>query len=507
MSAWKVATLALSVFALAGGVPAGVAHAAGTLRIGTQEDPDRLDPALGGTFGGRFIFTALCDKLVDLAPNLDFVPQLATAWSWSADGRALTLNLRHGVTFQDGEPMDAEAVKANLERYRSAPDSVRKSELKPVSAIDVVDPSTVRIVLAQPYAPLIGVLSDRAGMMASPKAFQSMGKDFFTHPVCSGPFSFTERVPQDHITLDRFPGYWNAGAIHFDRVIFRPTPDATLRLVNLRAGQLDILQDLAPSDASTVRSDPKLALTTITGLGYAALAFNLGNGPKAAGPFGRDPRVREAFEAALDRNVINQVVMGGLFVADNQTELPESQYFDKAIPVPPRDVARAKSLLAAAGVEHPTLEMIVANTPRDVQVAEVMQSMAADAGITVKITAGEANANIAAMNDGNFESAIDDWSGRADPDANISIYLACDSSQDWGKYCSPKFGDLLGQARAQTDPARRQGLYRQVVETYTADRPALFLYHNTWLFALRAGLKGFVPVPDGLIRIQGISEQ
>jgi peptide/nickel transport system substrate-binding protein len=505
MSYLKAAALALGVLTVAGGVSTGAADAAGTLRIGTQEDPDRLDPALGGTLGGRFIFTALCDKLVDLAPNLDLVPQLATSWSWSPDGRTLTMNLRHGVTFQDGEPMDANAVKANLERYRAAPDSVRKTELKPVSAIDVVDPSTVRIVLSQPYAPLIAVLSDRAGMMASPKAFERMGKDFFTHPVCSGPFSFNERVAQDHITLDRFPGYWNANAIHFDQVIFRPTPDATLRLVNLRAGQLDILQDLAPSDAGSVRNDPKLALTSITGLGYAAVGFNVGNGPKAGGPFGRDPRMREAFEAAIDRNVINQVVMGGLFVPDNQTELPQSPYFNKAIPVPPRDVARAKALLAAAGVEHPTLEMIVANTPRDMQVAEVMQSMAADAGITVKIIAGEANANIAAMNGGNFESAIDNWSGRADPDPNISIYLACDSFQDWGKYCSPKFNNLLAEARAQTDPTQRQAVYRQVVETYTTDRPALFLYHNTWLFASTAKLKGFVPVPDGLIRIQSMS--
>jgi peptide/nickel transport system substrate-binding protein len=492
-------------FGLALLLAATAAQAAGTLRIGIQEDPDRLDPALGGTLGGRFIFTALCDKLVDLAPDLGFVPQLATAWSWSADSRAFSLVLRDGVTFQDGEPMTAEAVRANLERYRTMPESVRKGELKSVSAVEVVDPHTVRLVLSQPYAPLIAVLSDRAGMMVSPKAVERLGKDFFTAPVCSGPFKFVERVALDHITLDRYPGYWNAGAIHVDRVVFRPTADTTVRLVNLQAGQLDMLQDLAPSDAAKVRADAKLRLTTETGLGYATIAFNLHNGPKAEGPFGRDARLRAALEAAIDRNVINQVVMDGLFVPDNQTELPTSPYFDTDIPVPPRDLAKARALIKESGAEHPVLEFRVPNTPRDKQVAEVVQAMAADAGIEVKVIAGEANANIDAMTRGDYEAHLNNWSGRADPDANISIYIDCDSFQDWGKYCNPKFQQALAAARAQTDLKQRQALYREVVRIYTDDRPMLPLYHTTWLFAYTAGLKGFVAVPDGLIRVQGIT--
>ena len=195
------------------------------------------------------------------------------------------------------------------------PDSVRKGELKSVSSVEVVDPHTVRLVLSQPYAPLIAVLSDRAGMMVSMKAADAMGKDFFTKPVCSGPFKFVERVAQDHITVDRYPGYWNASAIHFDQVNSARSPDATVRLVNLQAGQLDMLEELAPPDADKV-NDPKLRLTTETGLGYSAMVFNLGNGPKSKGPFGSNAKLREALEAAIDRNAINQVVMSGLFVPD-----------------------------------------------------------------------------------------------------------------------------------------------------------------------------------------------
>src|SRR5579872_1368044 len=247
---------------------ATTAHAAGTLRVGMQDDPDALDPARGGTFAGRLVFASLCDKLIELDPDLKFVPQLATAWSWSADGKALTLTLRDGVKFQDGEPFNADAVRANIERYRSAPESNRKGELRPVTGVEVIDPRTVRLVLSQPYAPLIAVLSDRAGMMGSPKTLEKLGKDFATHPVCAGPFSFVERVPQDRMVLDRFPGYWNASAIHLDRIVFRPIADSTVRLVNLQTGQLDLLEELAPSDAAKVEKDSKLKLRGVTALGY-----------------------------------------------------------------------------------------------------------------------------------------------------------------------------------------------------------------------------------------------
>ena len=101
------------------------AHACGTLRIGLNEDPDALDPARSGTFVGRLVFAAVCDKLIDTDPNNQFIPQLATSWAWSPDNLALTLTLRDGVKFQDGEPFDAEAARFNLERYRSAPESVQ----------------------------------------------------------------------------------------------------------------------------------------------------------------------------------------------------------------------------------------------------------------------------------------------------------------------------------------------------------------------------------------------
>src|SRR5580698_290266 len=184
---------------LAGPAFIGAAFAGGTLRIGLNEDPDSLDPARSGTFVGRIVFAATCDKLIDLDAQDNFVPQLATAWQWAPDNLALTLTLRDGVQFQDGEPLDAEAVRANLDRYRTAPESVRKGELGPLTGVEVIDPHTVRLHLSKPYAPLVAVLSDRAGMMLAPKAMLRLGPHIEDELPCAGPFKLTERIAQDRI--------------------------------------------------------------------------------------------------------------------------------------------------------------------------------------------------------------------------------------------------------------------------------------------------------------------
>src|SRR5262249_53738480 len=136
-----------------------------TLRVGLQDDPDMLDPHRARTYVGRIVFTALCDKLVDTTPDLQFVPRLATSWAFSDDRKALTFNVRSGVKFHDGEPFDAAAVKFNLDRARTLPDSNRRSEIASIDSVEVVDPSTVTIKLKRPDAPLLAQLSDRAGMM------------------------------------------------------------------------------------------------------------------------------------------------------------------------------------------------------------------------------------------------------------------------------------------------------------------------------------------------------
>ena len=347
----RLAAVCLGLVLLAGAAPAA------TLRIGLNEDPDALDPARSGSFVGRVVFASVCDKLIDTDAQNGFVPQLATGWTWSPDNLALTVTLRAGVKFHDGETMDADAVKANLEHYRSAPESVRKGELKPVSSVEVIDPHTVRLHLAQPYAPLVAVLADRAGMMISPKA---LGRDVTPDLPCAGPFKLVERVAQDRIVVDRFPGYWNAAAIKLDRIVYQPIPDTTVRLVNLQAGQLDMVERLGPTDVATVKKNLKLKLISQAALAYYSISINLA---AADSPL-KDPRVREAFEAAIDRTVINQVVMDGQFIPSNQFEAPGSRYWDPDHPVPARDLTKAKALLKEAGYpDGVTIKMIQTQLP------------------------------------------------------------------------------------------------------------------------------------------------
>src|SRR2546421_2237737 len=246
------------------------------LRIGLAEDPDILDPTLARTFVGRVVFAALCDKLFDLDEKLNIVPMLATGHEWAPDGKSLILKLRPGVTFHDGEKMDAAAVKYNLERHKTMPGSNRRGELALVTSVDVVDPSSVRLNLSAPFSPLLAQLADRAGMIVSPKAAQAAGDKFGAKPVCAGPFKFVERIAQDRITLERFPNYWNKGEIHFDRVVFLPIPDSTVRLANLRSGQLDFIERLAASDVPQLKSDARFKIAKITEIGYQGVTINVG---------------------------------------------------------------------------------------------------------------------------------------------------------------------------------------------------------------------------------------
>jgi peptide/nickel transport system substrate-binding protein len=248
-----------------------------TLRIGLAEDPDNLDPTTAGSYVGRIVLASLCDKLFDIDESLQVVPQLALSHTVSDDGRTVTVNLRQGVKFQDGEPFDAEAVKFTLDRHMTMQGSFRKAELAQVDSVEVVDAATVRLRLKAPFSPLIAQLTDRAGMMVSPKAVKVAGEKFVNNPVCAGPFKFAERVAQDRIVLERFADYWDKDAIHIDRVIYRPMPDATVRLANLKSGSLDLIERLLATDIANVRGDPKLKLLTRVSLGYTGLTINLAN--------------------------------------------------------------------------------------------------------------------------------------------------------------------------------------------------------------------------------------
>src|SRR6202051_2976643 len=281
------------------------AHAQTTLRIGLAEDPDILDPTLARSYVGRIVFASICDKLFDIDQKLNIVPQLALSHETSANGREVTIKLRPGVKFHDGEPFDAEAAKFSLERHLSMQGSFRKPELAAVDHVDVVDPLTIKLVLKTPFSPLIAQLTDRSGMMVSPKAAKEAGDKFGQHPVCAGPYKFVERVQQDRIVLEKFADYWHKDNVFIDRVVFLPIVDATVRLANLKSGGLDLIERVLATDIKDVRADPKLVLATAPELGYLGLVINTGH-DKNKGPLNQSEKVRQALDLSIDRGAVTQ---------------------------------------------------------------------------------------------------------------------------------------------------------------------------------------------------------
>jgi len=486
---------------------AGATGTAGAqnLRIGLAEDPDVLDPSQARTFVGRIVFAALCDKLVDISPDLQIVPQLATEWHWVDDNKGLVMTLRRGVLFHDGETLDAAAVKYSIERHLTMPESVRKSEIGAVKAVEIVDDHTVKFVLSAPFAPLLAQLSDRAGMIVAPAAAKTAGANFGAHPVCAGPFKFVERVAQDRIVVERFPDYWDKDKIKLDRITFLPIVDSTVKLANLQSGALDIIERIAATDVDTVKKDDRLRFASITGLGYVGITINLAHGDKAKNPLGQDARVRQAFEASIDREALNQVVFNGLFTPGNQWVPPDTPYYVKELPVPPRDLARAKRLLAEANAPHPSFTMMVPNTPELLQAAQVIQAMTAEAGFDVKIQSTEFASALQLGNNGDFEAFQIGWSGRTDPDGNIYNFVACHSALNDPRYCNATVDRELDAARLVEAPAERLAHYKVAAEQLLKDLPIVYLWHPKWLWAMSTKLQGFTPYPDALIRPQGLT--
>src|SRR5215468_5004622 len=282
------------------------ASAQTTLRIGLAEDPDILDPTMARTYVGRIVFSAFCDKLFDIDEKLNIVPQLALSNTTSDDGKEVVIKLRPGVKFHDGEPLDAEAAKFSLDRHLTMAGSFRKPELAAVDRVEVVDPLTIRLVLKEPYSPLIAQLTDRSGMMVSPKAAKEAGDRFGLKPVCAGPYKFVERVQQDRIVVEKFADYWNKANVFIDRVVYLPIVDASVRLANLKSGGLDIIERLLATDIKDVRADPRLKLATALSLGYQGIDINVGRGEAAKGPLGQSAKVRRALSYAIDREAITQ---------------------------------------------------------------------------------------------------------------------------------------------------------------------------------------------------------
>jgi peptide/nickel transport system substrate-binding protein len=457
----------------------------------------------------------MCEKLYEIDETLRISPQLAAALPTISDaGKTVTIKLRSGVKFNDGTAMNAEAVKFSLDRHREMKGSNRRSELEPVNTVEVVDPLTIRLRLKSAFAPLVATLADRSGMPVSPAAVNKLGDKFATAPVCVGPWSFVERVPQDRIVLEKSTHYFDPGQARFDRLVFRIIPDDNVRVANLRSGDIDFMHQVAPTDSVNLKKEGRFDVSSVTGIAYSGITINQRNKTGKTQPAGdlgtplaNDPRVREAFDLSIDREALNQVAWDGQYTPGCTPISPVSPFHDKSRKCSPRDVARAKKLLADAGLAGGySFEMTIINDPQQRRVGEVIQGMAKEAGFNITLRPSEFASALKDNDAGKHATFLIGWSGRVDPDANIHHIQSCGGSLNATLACDESIDALLNKAREISDIGPRTALYREAVEKMTrARRNILYLYHLNYIVAHPKNLQGYKAVPDGLVRIKGTS--
>ena len=486
-----------------GGAPAD------RLTIALAEDPDELDPSVSSTFVARIVFVHMCEKLYDLDERLRVVPQLAEGLPrTSADGRTVTIGLRRGVRFNDGTPFNAAAVKKSIDRHRTLKDSSRSGELEPVRSVEVVDPDTVRLRLSQRFVPLTSLLADRSGMIMSPRQLDELGDKFATEPVCVGPYDFRERVASDRIVLEKSRFYYDADTVPTREVVFRIITEGPVRASNLRSGDVDVAERLDPVDVVSIRGDDSIRLTERTSIGYQGITLNVGNVKGTGEPFerrdtplARDARLREAFELALDRDVISKVVFFDEVVPGCSAVSPVSK-LEPALRCPGRDVARARRLVAESGVKTPVrIPLIVEAQSQTIRLGEVVQAMAREAGFDVRLQPTEFTTALDRADAGDYDAIQVGWSGRVDPDGNLFNHQATTGPLNYAGASDPPIDRALNAARGQADPERRREQYRALLGRLRERRSTIVLYHDRLVTGARTDVGGLEMRGDGLPRL------
>lgn len=497
-------TLALAlacVVALGGSAALAQAQTGGTLNVGIVSDPVTLDPALMGSFFELSAQYLVHEPLLHMTPELEIEPGLAESWTVEDDVRYRFV-LREGLTFHDGTPIDAAAAKANFDRMLDpATGSPRRGELGPVASVETDGELAFVITLSEPFAPLLSVLTNRAGMLVSPTALAELGDDFAFQAVGAGPFRVVDWVRNSQLELARFDGYWRDGQPYLDGVVLRPMPDETVRLTNLLSGTLQLIHDVPPQNVQSLRTNPAVQVFEQGGLGYNDVALNT-----TRPPFD-DVRVRQALWYAIDAEVIHRVVFFGTGSVSYGPIPPAIPWAHDPGFVPyQRDVERARALLAEAGHDAGvSFTITVTNAPIQVRIAEIVQAQAADAGFDVTIRQIDAASLITVLRARDFDASWAPWSGRADPDGNMFNYFTIDGSNNFAGWENDEADRLLREARVTLDQGRRAELYQAAQAIIAEEAPLVFFHHDAILQAAASSVVGFRQWPDGAFHLEGVS--
>ncbi len=470
----------------------------GTLKVALDSDIIGIDPHGASAGVDRNVYTAIYNGLVAPDKNLTIVADLAESWT-TPDLRTYVFKLRPNVKFHDGTACDAAAVKKNFDWILDpANASARRPEIVDVEQVSIDDPLTVRISLKNAFAPFLSIISDRAGYIVSPTARDKFGKDYPRNPVGTGPFQFVEWIKDDHATFKRFEGYFEPNVPLLDQITYRPIPDLSVALTELKTGNVDFLYRIDPKDVPDIKSTPNLVYLEGPGVGYQGLWINTVKGPLAS------KALRQAVNLAVDREALLMVAYFGVGQIAQGPIPPSSWAYDASVATVKRDLAAARQKLSEGG-QLGGFKMILkaqSSSPLQEKISQLVQAQLAEAGIQVEIQTVEFGALLKVGEQGDFDALSLGWSGRIDPDGNIQPIFESKGAFNYGKYSSKVVDDAIGSERSASDQATRKQVLLQLQKTINDDAAYVFTYFPPTNFAATKAVQGFDVTPDGLMRFK-----
>jgi peptide/nickel transport system substrate-binding protein len=483
----------------------------GTLTVAmTNGEPDALDPTLARTFSGREVFLTMCEKLYDLNAKTHIVPQLAAALpKVSKNKLTVTIKLRHGIKFNDGTSFNARAVVKTMNRDLTLTGSVRASELSAVTSVKAKGRYTVVFHLKAPYSPLLAQLTDRSGMILSPKQVSKLGANFAQHPVCVGPFMYKGRVAGDSITVVKSPFYYAKKKVHFSKIVFKIYNDTTAAAQALKAGTVQAIDAVAPTDISSIKNDKALQIKKSAGLGYGGITINIGNKngllklpyQNVGTDLAKSPALRKAFEMAINRKTLAKVVFSNTVLPGCTPVSPSSSWFDKTNKCTPYNPKAARQLVKSSGISNPTVNLMVPTGTVALREAQFIQAEEAAVGIHMNVQSTDFVTALDKADAGTYDAFLIGWSGRVDPDGNIFGFVATTGTLNDSGYSKKIVDKFLNKARRAASTTARRTDYHSVVAQILKDRPLIYLDHPIANAGISKKVGGIKMYPDTLLRV------
>ena len=479
-----------------------------TLVVVIGNDAISLDPIYAGLTGMALLEQAAQPlMLVDPATG-KLMPNLATSWQASDDGKTWTFHLREGVKFHDGTAFDAEAVKRNFDRFKEPGNIPAYSYLAdPIVAVNVVDDLTVNVVTEMPFAPLLRTLATSSFSIVSPTAIEQAGlqpNERFDTPIGTGPFTFVEWVRGEKITMARNPEYWGDGP-YVGEIEFRIVPEDQTRVMMVEAGQADVAMYIPAHDAKRLEGNSELQILRLTSTRPMAVTINTRLEPM------NDVRVRQAINYAIDKEALVNYVLGGAGSISQCVNLTPSVFGYWPVGSYEYDLEKARDLMAEAGYANGFETSLYYSPGRyasDAVVCEALQMMLQNIGITVTLMPMEwaelQSILRLPLDEASVPLLLAAWMNTL-YDAFDSLDPLYHSSQQPPRGSNRSFLDnpaidaLLEAARYETDEERRLELYKTIDQLLWQEVPNIMLYDDVVFDAVRANVSGLVVSPTGQV--------